>query len=83
MINVKVNTNTGRETYTKEITDTPASLIQEAEISIAGAQLNLDGVILYATDLQSTFEALGVKDGTTVNFNSVIKADGGEHFCNG
>jgi len=77
MIQVRVKTNTNRETYTKEITDTPSSVIQEAGLDISGAHLNIDGIILSATDLQSTFEQLGVEDGKTINLNSVVKGDGG------
>ena len=78
MIRVQVKTNTARPVFTKEITDTPASVISEMGLDISGAQINLNGTILTATDLQSTFEALGVVDGTTVNLNSIVKGDGGD-----
>ena len=79
MIQIKIKTNTARTTYTKEITDTPSSLIQEAGLDIYGSQLNLNGTILTATDLNSPFESLGVQDGQSVNLNCVVKGDGG---CN-
>jgi len=77
MILVVLKTNTGRTQFTKEITDTPMSVIQEAGLDISDAQLNLDGTILTATDLNSSFEALGVVDGKKVNLNCVVKGDGG------
>jgi len=38
--------------------------------------INLDGTILSAVDINSSFEALGVQDGSSVNLNCIIKADG-------
>jgi len=78
MIKVTLKTNTGRPEFIKEITDTPMSVIREAGLDISDSQINLDGMILTATDLNSSFEALGVKDGTNININSVVKGDGGQ-----
>lgn len=76
MIAVQVRTNTTRKTRNVDITSTPAQVFSDLEISPAGAMINLNGTILSATDLNSTFEALGVTDGTTCNLNSIVKMDG-------
>ena len=77
MIKVIIKTNTVRnKEVTAETTTTPAQVFNEIGVSVAGASVNLNGMILTATDLNSSFEALGVADGTVVNLNSVIKADG-------
>ena len=77
MIQVNVRTNTVRKSVNKEISATPASVLDEMGLSASGAQINLGGTILSATDLNSTFEALGITDNTSVNLNSIVKADGG------
>lgn len=73
MIKVIVKTSTTRKEVTTETSATPASVLGAG---VAGAHVNLNGVILSATDLNSTFEALGVQDGSIVNLNSIVKADG-------
>ena len=77
MIKVIVKTNTvrGRE-VTADAETTPAENFADLGVSVSGTSVNLDGVILTATDLNSSLEALGIHDGATVNLNSVIKADG-------
>ncbi len=76
MIKVLVKTNTTRKEVTAEITSTPKAVFSEMGVSVSGAVVNLNGTILSATDLNSNFAALGVADGTTINLNSIVKADG-------
>lgn len=76
MIKVLVKTNTTRQEVITEVTKTPAQAFEEANAGVSGAMVNLNGTVLTATDLNSTFEALGVADGATVNLNSIVKADG-------
>lgn len=76
MIKVLVKTNTAREEVITEVTSTPAKVFEEANAGVSGAMVNLNGTVLTATDLNSTFEQLGVADGATVNLNSIVKADG-------
>lgn len=76
MIKVLVKTNTTRQEVIAEVTETPAQAFEQADAGVAGAMVNLNGTVLTATDLNSTFEALGVADGATVNLNSIVKADG-------
>lgn len=76
MIKVLVKTNTTRQEIITEATDTPAIVFEKANAGVSGAMVNLNGTVLTATDLNSTFEALGVADGATVNLNSIVKADG-------
>ena len=76
MIKVLVKTNTTRQEVIAEVTETPAQVFEEANAGVSGAMVNLNGTVLTATDLNSTFEALCVADGATVNLNSIVKADG-------
>ena len=76
MIKVLVKTNTMRQEVITEVTKTPAQVFEQADAGVAGAMVNLNGTVLTATDLHSTFEALGVADGATVNLNSIVMADG-------
>ena len=78
MIQVKIKTNTIRErVVTAEVSDKVISVFESQGIDISELTSNLNGMNLTATDLQSTFQALGVNDGDTVRLNSVIKGDGG------
>lgn len=76
MIKLYVKTNTARREVTADVTATPASVFNDMGVSTAGASINLNGTILSATDLNSSFSALGVADGATANLNSIVKADG-------
>ena len=76
MIKVLVKTNTTRQEVITAVTKTPAQVFEDANAGVSGAMVNLNGTVLTATDLNSTFEHLGVADGATVNLNSIVKADG-------
>lgn len=76
MIKVFVKSNTTRKEIIADITSTPAQAFEQANVGFAGAMNNLNGTILTATDLNSSFEALGVAEGDTINLNSIVKADG-------
>lgn len=79
MISVQINTNTVRRTVSAELSDTVRSVFDSQELNLQGAMVNLDGMVLSATDLNSTFQALGVQNDKTVTLNSVVKADGGRN----
>ena len=76
MISVQVKTNTTRKTRNVDVNSTPASVFADLEINPAGAMVNLNGSILSTTEMQTSFADLGVEDGSIVNLNSIIKADG-------
>lgn len=76
MIKVLVKTNTVRREVVADVNSTPNAVLEDMGVSVAGSVVNLNGTILTATDLNSTFTALGTADGTTVNLNSIVKADG-------
>ena len=77
MIQVNVRTNGTRRTVTVDPNvGTPKSVFAEIGVGTSNAQINLDGTIMTATDLNSTFTALGVADDSSVALNSVVKADG-------
>ena len=77
MIQVKIKTNTIRDrVVTAELNDSVISVFESQGIDVSGSMTNLNGMTLTATDLNSTFQTLGVNDGETVRLNSVVKADG-------
>lgn len=76
MIKVIVKNNTTRTEIVTEVTKTPANVLEEANVGVSGAMINLNGAHLSVTDLNASFESLGVADGATVNLNSIVKADG-------
>lgn len=76
MIKIIVKTNTERSTVVGNVDNTPKSVFENAGISTEGSTLNLNGTFLNATDLHSSFSALGVEDGATVSLNAIVKADG-------
>ncbi len=75
MINVTVKSNTVRSTINTSVDSTPAEVMEKAGVGTEGMN-NLNGTILTATDLHSTFAQLGIADGSSCNLNSVVKADG-------
>ena len=77
MIQINVKTNTARKAFTREITDTPISVLNEMGLSTTGTQINLNGTILSAADQNAPFEKLGVQDGQSYTLNVIVKADGG------
>ena len=76
MIKVIVKSNTTRQEVIAEVTKTPAQILEQANVGMSNSVANLNGTPLTATDLHSTFEMLGVADGSTLNLNSIVKADG-------
>lgn len=76
MIKVLVKTNTARREIITEAESTPNEVFNDMGVSIAGSMVNLNGTPLSATDLNSSFSSLGATDGSSVNLNSIVKADG-------
>lgn len=76
MIKVIVKTTVVRKEVVSTINDTPKSVFSGLGVSTSGSMVNLSGTPLTATDLNSTFAALGVADGSTVSLNCIVKADG-------
>ena len=77
MINVNVNTSSVRKNTTTELISTPMTIINEMELGLSGASVNLNGFNLSVADLSTTFADLKVRNGETVFLNIVVKADGG------
>lgn len=76
MIKVSVRTNTTRKEVTAEVTDTPATVFSKMGISMAGSVISLDGKFLNQTDCNSSFDQLGVVDGSIIGLSANVKADG-------
>lgn len=76
MIQINVKTNGTRRTVNKEVTATPQEVFDEIGVSASNAQVNINGRIISASSMDKSFAALGIEDGSVVNLNSVVKADG-------
>lgn len=76
MISINVRTNTTRRTISEDITTTPREVFDELGVDTSTSMVNLNGTILSGNDFDSTFEELGIPDGTTNNLNAIVKADG-------
>ena len=76
MIEINVKTNGTRRTVNKEVTATPQEVFDEIGVSASNAQVNINGRIISASSMDKSFAALGIEDGSVVNLNSVVKADG-------
>ena len=76
MINVAVKTNTVRRTVSADITATPRSVFEDLGVDISTSMINLNGVMVDASNVNKSFEGLGVEDGTTAYLNAIVKADG-------
>ena len=76
MINVAVKTNTVRRTVSADITDTPRKVFDDLGVDISTSMVNLNGAMADASNVNKSFEALGVEDGSTAYLNAIVKADG-------
>lgn len=76
MISVNVRTNSARTTVSADITETPSDVFNKLGVDTSTSMVNLDGAVLSAADFKKTFEELRVTDGSSVNLNSIVKADG-------
>lgn len=77
MIKIIVKTTTTKKDTTVDLSSTPLSVFQEFGIGLQGSVANLNGAPLTTSELNLSFDKLGVTDGSTVYLNSVVKADGG------
>lgn len=76
MISINVRTTTTRRTVSEDVTATPRQVFDELGVDISRSMVNLNGAVLAAAELNQSFEALGVADGSTANLNAIVKADG-------
>lgn len=75
MIQIKVGTNTKKETVNAEVTSTPLQLLQAHDVNIAGASVSLNGTPLTTAQYDKTFAELGVADETAAMLIATVKAD--------
>lgn len=75
MIQIRVKANGATRIVNKEINATPAEVFSDLDLEISKAQITVNGTILTASQINSTFEALGVEDGSEVRIGSVVKTD--------
>ena len=76
MISVNVRTNSTRRTVNVDVTSTPNAVFAELGENTSTSMINLNGEIINKSQLDKTFEELGVADGSTANLNAIVKADG-------
>lgn len=77
MLSVNVRTTTTpKKIVSADITSTPRQVFDELGVDTSTSMVNLNGTILSARDMAASFEDLGMTDGTTVNLNAIVKADG-------
>lgn len=62
MIQVKVGTNANRTTTVVSPDKTPKQILDQAGVDYSKATIHLDGVGLTTKDMNTSLEALGVKD---------------------
>ena len=75
MIQIRVKANGATRIVNKEINATTAEVFSDLDLEISKAQITVNGTILTASQINSTFEALGVEDGSEVRIGSVVKTD--------
>jgi sulfur carrier protein ThiS len=75
MINLTIGTNTERKSVIVEPEQTLSDVLAENSVNVNGCALHLNGSLIAGVDTDSTFEELGVADGTKATLIAVIKAD--------
>lgn len=75
MIQLKIRTTTNSSQVITELNSTPMKVFSENNIPVDGKSVQLNGMTLSVTDMNSTFEQLGVADNSTAILGCVQKAD--------
>ena len=75
MIQVKISTNSKRQTVTTDVNSTVKSVLNANGFAVNGATMHLNGAMLSNTDLNASFADNGVADGSTATLIAVTKAD--------
>lgn len=75
MVQLKIRTTTTSSQVITEVGNTPMNVFKENNIPVDGKSVQLNGMTLSVTDMNSTFEALGVADNSTAILGCVQKAD--------
>jgi sulfur carrier protein ThiS len=75
MIRLTIGTNTKRSTVVVEPETILADVLEEQEVSTAGAALHLNGTLIPGVDIDNSLEELGVQDNTSATLIAVVKAD--------
>lgn len=76
MISINVRTTTTRRTVTEDVTATPNQIFESLGVDISTSMVNLNGAPIRGGEFNKSFADLGVEDGSTVNLNAIVKADG-------
>ena len=75
MIRLTIGTNTKRSTVVVKPETILADVLEEQEVSTAGAALHLNGTLIPGVDIDSSLKKLGVQDNTSATLIAVVKAD--------
>lgn len=75
MISLTIGTNTERKTVMVEADKPLNEVLQENNVSTAGAALHLNGSLIAGCDTDSSLSELGIEDGGKAMLIAVVKAD--------
>jgi hypothetical protein len=75
MVQLKIRTTTNSSQVITDVDSTPMKVFSENSIPVDGKSVQLNGMTLSVTDMNSTFAQLGVADGSTAILGCVQKAD--------
>lgn len=75
MVQLKIRTTTQATTVVTDVDNTPMNILREHEIPVEGKSIQLNGMTLSVSDMNSKLSELGVEDNSTVLLGCVQKAD--------
>lgn len=74
MVNITLNTNTGRRNVISDVNATLASIFEDNDLNTQGAIIHLDGRPVSMGDAGKSLAALGVADEGRAVLSLVVKA---------
>lgn len=75
MVQLKIRTTTQATTVVTEVSNTPMNVFREHDIAVEGKSVQLNGLTLSVTDMNSSLADLGIADESTAILGCVQKAD--------
>lgn len=76
MISVTIRGNGFDRTVTAEVTSTPRETLDEVGYDYSRSLVSIKGRNLNGSSLDTTYQDLGVEDGTATRLTAVVKSDG-------
>ena len=75
MVRLTIGTNTQRKVVVVEHDASLGQILEDNDVSIAGAALHLNGTLIPGVDVDSTLAELGIADNSNAMLIAVVKAD--------